>query len=64
MKETINNTVTDNDNLRYSSLFCQLDGPHKLHVKRIRGDSVGKPALMLHGMVENGRIFYQESGRV
>ena len=63
MKETKNNTMTDNGNLRYSSLFCQLKSPHKLHVKRIHGDSVGKPVLMLHGMVENGRIFYHESGK-
>lgn len=35
-----------------------------LHIKRIRQkDSAGIPVLMIHGMVENGRIFYHESGK-
>lgn len=44
------------------SLFFQC-GDHSLHVRHIRSDQPGTPVLMLHGTIENGRIFYTESGK-
>lgn len=37
----------------------------RLHIKRIRNEhtAAGIPVLMIHGMLENGRIFYHESGK-
>ena len=37
------------------------DSPERLHVRRFVGE--GPPILLLHGSVENGRIFYTDSGR-
>jgi pimeloyl-ACP methyl ester carboxylesterase len=35
----------------------------RLHVRRIFADKPGPPVLLLHGAVENSRIFYTESGK-
>lgn len=49
-----------------SSFFVTCDD-HTLHVRHIRaereGEEAGTPILMLHGTIENGRIFYTESGK-
>lgn len=44
------------------SLFIERPG-YRLHLRRIYCDPQGPPVFMLHGAVENGRIFYSESGR-
>ncbi len=46
------------------SLFIE-SGDHQLHVRHIarEGCSAGQPVLMVHGAIENGRIFYNEKGR-
>jgi pimeloyl-ACP methyl ester carboxylesterase len=36
---------------------------HKLHLRHICQDEAGAPVLMLHGTIENGRIFYSRSGK-
>ena len=35
----------------------------QLHLKRIYKDTKGIPVFMLHGAIENGRIFYSNSGK-
>jgi len=39
------------------------DGDHRLHIRRIFGDTKGQPVLMLHGTIENGKIFYTDKGK-
>jgi pimeloyl-ACP methyl ester carboxylesterase len=49
-------------NFTQSSDFLEL-GQEKLHVRKI-GEEAGLPGvLLLHGTIEDGRIFYTESGR-
>lgn len=36
---------------------------HNLHIRHIHKDANGVPVLMLHGAIENGRIFYTDSGK-
>ena len=50
--------------MKYESLFLESEqNKHRLHIKRIHKSGAGIPVLMIHGMVENGRIFYHESGK-
>ncbi|GHE84851.1 alpha/beta fold hydrolase [Thalassotalea profundi] len=44
------------------SLFIK-DGHHQLHLRHIWNKPDGVPVLMLHGTIENGKIFYTESGK-
>lgn len=39
------------------------DKNHQLHVRHIWQQDQGIPVLMLHGSIENGKIFYTESGK-
>ncbi|GHG01195.1 alpha/beta fold hydrolase [Thalassotalea marina] len=48
--------------MHQKSLFIK-EGTHQLHVRRIFESSGGTPILMLHGTIENGKIFYTESGK-
>lgn len=49
--------------MRYQSLFLSQEN-HKLHVMNINQPGHhGIPILMIHGMVEDGRIFYHKSGK-
>jgi len=49
--------------VRYQSLFVP-QGDHQLHLMHIHQAShQGTPVLMIHGMVEDGRIFYHRSGK-
>ncbi len=56
------------DALTQESLFIK-DGDHQLHVRHIFSGNLegkntrGQPVLMVHGAIENGRIFYNEKGR-
>ena len=36
---------------------------HQLHLRHIFKETGGQPVLMVHGAIENGRIFYTESGK-
>ena len=49
--------------LRYESHFAALPGGDRLHLRRIFADPGGKPVFLLHGFIENGRIFYTENGK-
>ena len=45
------------------SLFISLPKKHKLHLRRIFKNESGPPVFMLHGAVENGKIFYSEKNK-
>lgn len=45
------------------SIFIPIGGKDELHLRRIYGDPAGEPLFLLHGSIENGRIFYSESGK-
>jgi len=45
------------------SLFIPLNETDTLHLKRFCGDPQGAPVFMLHGSIENGRIFYSQNGK-
>lgn len=50
--------------MKYQSLCCSTVGGEQLHVMHISKEGQqGMPVLMLHGMVEDGRIFYHKSGK-
>lgn len=38
-------------------------GQQQLHLMRFCGSTTGPPVLLVHGSVENGHIFYSESGK-
>ncbi|MDT0604500.1 MULTISPECIES: alpha/beta fold hydrolase [Thalassotalea] len=48
--------------MQQESLYIN-DGEHQLHLRHIVKKPHGIPVLMLHGTMENGKIFYTESGR-
>ena len=46
--------------MNQESIFIPFDGG-KLHLKRIYKDAQGPPMFLLHGSMENGKIFYSKS---
>lgn len=44
------------------SLYLTQDS-HSLHIRNIHKAAGGIPVLMFHGAIENGKIFYTESGK-
>lgn len=49
--------------VRQKSLWVPVAGRHRLHIRRIWKNPKGSPLLLIHGSIENGRIFYSESGK-
>ena len=49
--------------MQEDALHIPLRDGHRLHLRRFIGDENGPVVLMLHGAIENGRIFYSRSGR-
>lgn len=49
--------------IRQESIAVPLPGGESLHIRRLQGRAGGSPLLMIHGAIENGRIFYSESGK-
>jgi len=47
--------------LKMESLMIPVNSTDSLHLKHIYIDPNGPPIFMLHGSVENGRIFYSNS---
>ncbi len=45
------------------SHFVQVTERDRLHIKRIYCDPQGPPVFMVHGAIENGRIFYSNSNK-
>ncbi|MCF8258710.1 MAG: alpha/beta hydrolase [Flavobacteriales bacterium] len=50
--------MTDNE-----SIYLKLSRTDILHVKRWYTDRNGPAVLLIHGSIENGRIFYSENGK-
>jgi len=48
--------------MQQESLYIQ-DEDHQLHLRHIWQKENGVPILMLHGTIENGKIFYTQSGK-
>ncbi len=55
--------MTSKRRLVQKSHFIPVSKDDTLHLKRIHRDPQGTPVFMLHGAIENGRIFYSESGK-
>jgi predicted alpha/beta hydrolase len=49
--------------MKTEALHIPLPGGELLHLQRFCGDPQGPVIFMLHGAIENGRIFYSESGK-
>ena len=50
--------------MKYQSMFCSTADGEQLHIMHIsKAGQQGMPVLMIHGMVEDGRIFYHKSGK-
>ncbi|HOP63668.1 MAG TPA: alpha/beta fold hydrolase [Spirochaetota bacterium] len=49
--------------LKYEPVFISVNDTDTLHMMRIYGNPGAQPVLMIHGAVENGRIFYNEKGK-
>ncbi|MDO9067011.1 MAG: alpha/beta fold hydrolase [Deltaproteobacteria bacterium] len=49
--------------VKRQSVSVPLTSGDILNLQRFSGTTLGPPVLMLHGAIENGRIFYSESGR-
>src|SRR5258706_5010461 len=45
------------------SFFIPFHSTEQLHLKRFCGNENGPIAFLLHGSIENGRIFYSRSGK-
>lgn len=55
-------TTNSDFNMNQESTFIHVYG-HRLHLKHIYKEQGGQPILMLHGTIENGKIFYTASGK-
>lgn len=47
--------------LKQASLFIPIKENEALHLKRIYSNENGTPVFLLHGSIENGKIFYSNS---
>jgi len=48
--------------MKQQSLYIQAE-KYKLHLRHISKKSTGIPVLMIHGVIENGHIFYTNKGK-
>lgn len=49
--------------IKQASLYIDLDSHQKLHVRRIHEKPGGIPVFLLHGSIEDGRIFYSKNNK-
>ncbi|MDX5480746.1 MAG: alpha/beta hydrolase [Hymenobacteraceae bacterium] len=49
--------------LDQESIFIPVTATDTLHLKRFSKQQQGPPVLLVHGSIENGRIFYSQSGK-
>src|SRR4026208_2216064 len=61
--ENIISTDQRNQVFEEDSLFIPLHEKDLLHLKRFCGNPLGPVIFMLHGTIENGRIFYSKNGK-
>lgn len=45
------------------SIFLKINETDTLHLRRFYKNPKSKPAFLVHGSIENGRIFYSKSGK-
>lgn len=55
--------MSDERTMVEESIFIPVNDVDKLHVKRFYTDSNGIPLFLIHGSIENGKIFYSSSGK-
>ena len=49
--------------MQQESIYIPFDKSDQLHLKRFYTNPNGIPVFMLHGAIENGKIFYSNSGK-
>jgi pimeloyl-ACP methyl ester carboxylesterase len=49
--------------VKQASLYLDLEDGERIHLRRIQEQEGGIPVLMIHGSVEDGRIFYSKSNK-
>ncbi|GAB3203241.1 putative alpha/beta hydrolase [Pontibacter aydingkolensis] len=52
-----------NQDIQQESIYVQVTGTDLLHLRRISIKHKGPPVLLVHGSIENGKIFYTKSGK-
>lgn len=57
------NQVPLTDTMKEESLYVNATPDDRLHVKRWYRKKGGVPILLVHGSIENGRIFYSDKGK-
>ncbi|MBC5994328.1 alpha/beta fold hydrolase [Pontibacter cellulosilyticus] len=55
--------MSKNNDVQQESLFIPVTASDKLHLRRISRQHQGPPVLLVHGSIENGKIFYTKSGK-
>ena len=63
MERTASYSEKINGAIAEESIFIPLHENELLHLKRFCGDDNGPVIFMLHGSIENGRIFYSKNGK-
>ena len=53
----------DKMTIRAESIFIPINSEEILHLKHIYKHTNGTPIFLLHGAIENGKIFYSDSGK-
>lgn len=51
------------EDLKQEAYFIPVNNTDKLHLKRIYKENNGEVVFMLHGSIENGKMFYSSSGK-
>lgn len=54
---------TISSKLTYEPVYIRVNETDTLHMMRIYSNPVGTPVLMMHGAIENSRVFYNEEGK-
>ena len=49
--------------IKQESIYIAVSEKDKLHLRRINTNTQGPPVLLVHGSIENGKIFYTKSGK-
>ncbi|MCX2741094.1 alpha/beta fold hydrolase [Pontibacter anaerobius] len=55
--------MTKHQDIQQESIFIPVTPTDTLHLKRFSQDRHGPPVFLVHGSIENGRIFYSNSGK-
>ncbi len=57
------NQIKTENEIKQESIFIPVNDTDKLHLKRFYKNTEGPVVFMLHGSIENGKIFYSSSGK-